>query len=98
MIEIKKKDFQIIIKELEKDYLIDSFFDTLSNLTEIGKDVYNKEFSQKILEKIKNAGNIRIFVAMVKHQVSFWFQLLTSITLTAVERNISKLIANSLFS
>ena len=62
--EIKKKDFQIIIKELEKDYLIDSFFDTLSNLTEIGKDVYNKEFSQKILEKIKNAGNIRIFVAM----------------------------------
>ena len=64
MIEIKKKDFQIIIKELEKDYLIDSFFDTLSNLTEIGKDVYNKEFSQKILEKIKNAGNIRIFVAM----------------------------------
>jgi len=64
MIEIKKKDFQIIIKELEKDYLIDSFFDTLSNLTEIGKDVYNKEFSQKILEKIKNAGNIRIFVAI----------------------------------
>jgi glucosamine-phosphate N-acetyltransferase len=64
MIEIKKKDFQIIIKELEKDHLIDSFFDTLSNLTEIGEDVYNKEFSQKILEKIKNAGNIRIFVAM----------------------------------
>ena len=64
MIEIKKKDFQIIIKELEKDYLIDSFFDTLSNLTEIGKDVYNKEFSQKILEKIKNTGNIRIFVAI----------------------------------
>lgn len=62
--EIKKKDFQIIIKELEKDHLIDSFFDTLSNLTEIGKDVYNKEFSQKILEKIKNAGNIRIFVAI----------------------------------
>ena len=51
MIEIKKKDFQIIIKELEKDHLIDSFFDTLSNLTEIGEDVYNKEFSQKILEK-----------------------------------------------
>ncbi len=64
MIEIKKKDFQIIIKELEKDYLIDSFFDTLSNLTETGKDVYNKEFSQKILEKIKNAGNIKIFVAI----------------------------------
>jgi len=64
MIEIKKKDFPIIIKELEKDHLIDSFFDTLSNLTEIGEDVYNKEFSQKILEKIKNAGNIRIFVAM----------------------------------
>ena len=64
MIEIKKKDFQLIIKELEKDHLIDSFFDTLSNLTEIGEDVYNKEFSQKILEKIKNAGNIRIFVAM----------------------------------
>ena len=62
--EIKKKDFQIIIKELEKDHLIDSFFDTLSNLTEIGEDVYNKEFSQKILEKIKNAGNIRIFVAI----------------------------------
>ena len=64
MIEIKKKDFQIIIKELEKDYLIDSFFDTLSNLTETGKDVYNKEFSQQILEKIKNAGNIKIFVAI----------------------------------
>ena len=50
MIELKKKEFQIIIKELENDNLIDSFFDTLSNLTEIGKDVYNREFSQKILE------------------------------------------------
>lgn len=69
MIEIKKKYFQIIVKELEKDYLIDSFFDTLSNLTEIGKDVYNKEFSQKILEKIKNAGNIRIFVAIKDSEI-----------------------------
>ena len=64
MIELKKKEFQIIIKELENDNLIDSFFDTLSNLTEIGKDVYNKEFSQMILKKIKNAGNIKIFVAI----------------------------------
>ena len=64
MIKLNKKNYQIQIKELEKDDLIDSFFDTLSNLTEIGKDVYNKEFSQKIFEEIRKSSNIKIFVAI----------------------------------
>ena len=64
MIKMKNKNSKIQVKELGNDYLINSFFDTLSNLTEIGMDVYNKEFSQKILEKIKMAGNIKIFVAI----------------------------------
>lgn len=64
MIKINKKNSQIQVKELENHDLINSFFDTLSNLTEIGKDVYDKEFSQKILEKIRKSGNIKIFVAI----------------------------------
>lgn len=64
MIKINKENSQIQIKELEKDDLIDSFFDTLSNLTEIGKDVYNKGFSQKIFEEIRKSSNIKIFVAI----------------------------------
>ncbi|MGZ5484828.1 MAG: GNAT family N-acetyltransferase [Nitrososphaeraceae archaeon] len=61
---MNKKDSKIQVKELEDDHLINSFFDTLSNLTEIGIDVYNKEFSRKIFEKIKKADNIKIFVAL----------------------------------
>ncbi|HEX7141944.1 MAG TPA: GNAT family N-acetyltransferase [Nitrososphaeraceae archaeon] len=61
---MNKKDSKIQVKELEDDHLINSFFDTLSNLTEIGIDVYNKEFSRKIFEKIKKADNIKIFVAI----------------------------------
>ena len=61
---MNKKNFRIQIKELEKDDLIDSFFDTLSNLTEIGKDVYNKEFSRKVFEEIRKSSNIKIFVAI----------------------------------
>ena len=64
MIKINKKDPNIQVKELEDDHLINSFFDTLSNLTEIGINVYNKEFSRKIFEKIKKADNIKIFVAI----------------------------------
>jgi glucosamine-phosphate N-acetyltransferase len=64
MIKMNKKDPNIQIKELEDHHLINSFFDTLSNLTEIGIDVYNKEFSRKIFEKIKKADNIKIFVAI----------------------------------
>jgi glucosamine-phosphate N-acetyltransferase len=64
LIKINKENSQIQIKELEKDDLIDSFFDTLSNLTEIGKDVYNKGFSQKIFEEIRKSSNIKIFVAI----------------------------------
>ena len=64
MIKMNKKDSKIKVKELEDDHLINSFFDTLSNLTEIGIDVYNKEFSRKIFEKIKKADNIKIFVAI----------------------------------
>ncbi|MGI9011996.1 MAG: GNAT family N-acetyltransferase [Nitrososphaeraceae archaeon] len=64
MIKMNKKDSKIQVKELEDDHLINSFFDTLSNLTEIGIDVYNKEFSRKIFEKIKKADNIKIFVAI----------------------------------
>lgn len=64
MIKINKKNSQIQVKELENHDLINSFFDTLSNLTEIGKDVYDKEFSQKIFEKITKSGNIKIFVAI----------------------------------
>ncbi len=64
MIKMNKKDPNIQVKELEDDHLINSFFDTLSNLTEIGIDVYNKEFSRKIFEKIKKADNIKIFVAI----------------------------------
>lgn len=61
---MNKKDPNIQVKELEDHHLINSFFDTLSNLTEIGIDVYNKEFSRKIFEKIKKADNIKIFVAI----------------------------------
>lgn len=61
---MNKKDPNIQVKELEDHHLINSFFDTLSNLTEIGLDVYNKEFSRKIFEKIKKADNIKIFVAI----------------------------------
>ena len=61
---MNKKDPNIQVKELEDHHLINSFFDTLSNLTEIGIDVYNKEFSLKILEKIKKSDNIKIFVAI----------------------------------
>lgn len=61
---MNKKDPNIQVKELEDDHLINSFFDTLSNLTEIGINVYNKEFSRKIFEKIKKADNIKIFVAI----------------------------------
>ena len=64
MIKINKKNSQIQVKELENHDLINSFFDTLSNLTEIGKDVYDKEFSQKIFEKIRKSDNIKIFVAI----------------------------------
>ena len=64
MIKINKKNSQIQVKELENHHLINSFFDTLSNLTEIGKDVYDKEFSKKIFEKIRKSSNIKIFVAI----------------------------------
>ena len=64
MVKINKKNSEIQVKELEKDDLINSFFDTLSNLTETGKDVYNKEFSQTIFDKIKKSSNIKIFVAI----------------------------------
>lgn len=64
MIKINKNNSQIQVKELENHDLINSFFDTLSNLTEIGKDVYDKEFSQKIFEKIRKSDNIKIFVAI----------------------------------
>jgi len=64
MVKINKKNSEIQVKELEKDDLINSFFDTLSNLTETGKDVYNKEFSQKIFDKIRKSSNIKIFVAI----------------------------------
>src|ERR687898_1949636 len=64
MVKINKKISEIQVKELEKDDLIDSFFDTLSNLTETGKDVYNKEFSEKIFDKIRKSSNIKIFVAI----------------------------------
>ena len=61
---MNKKDPNIQVKELEDHHLINSFFDTLSNLTEIGIDVYNKEFSRNIFEKIKKSDNIKIFVAI----------------------------------
>ena len=64
MVKINNKNSEIQVKELEKDDLINSFFDTLSNLTETGKDVYNKEFSQKIFDKIRKSSNIKIFVAI----------------------------------
>ena len=54
---------KIQIKELEDDNLNNSFFETLSNLAEVGGDVYNKEFSNDIFEKIKRSGNIKVFVA-----------------------------------
>lgn len=58
-----KNKSKIQIKELEDDYLNDSFFETLSNLAEINETIYNKEFSRNILEKIKKSGNIKVFVA-----------------------------------
>ena len=58
-----KNKSKIQIKELEDDYLNDSFFETLSNLAEINGAIYDKEFSRNILEKIKKSGNIKVFVA-----------------------------------
>ena len=58
-----KNKSKIQIKELEDDYLNNSFFETLSNLAEINETIYNKEFSRNILEKIKKSGNIKVFVA-----------------------------------
>ena len=69
MIKINKKKTQIQVKELENDDLSNSFFDTLSNLTEIGKDVYNTEFSQEIFEKIRKSSNIKIFVAIKDNDI-----------------------------
>jgi glucosamine-phosphate N-acetyltransferase len=69
LIKINKKKTQIQIKELENDDLSNSFFDTLSNLTEIGKDVYNTEFSQEIFEKIRKSSNIKIFVAIKDNDI-----------------------------
>ena len=52
MIEIKKKDFQIIIKELEKDYLIDSFFDTFYQiLLKLVKMFIIKNFLKRFWKK-----------------------------------------------
>src|SRR5688500_6262165 len=69
MVKINKKNSEIQVKELENDDLTNSFFDTLSNLTEIGKDVYNIEFSQKIFEKIRKSSNIKIFVAIKNNDI-----------------------------
>ena len=69
MIKINKKKSHIQVKELENDDLSNSYFDTLSNLTEIGKDVYNTEFSQKIFEKIRKSSNIKIFVAIKDNDI-----------------------------
>ena len=54
---------------MENDDLSNSFFDTLSNLTEIGKDVYNTKFSQEIFEKIRKSSNIKIFVAIKDNDI-----------------------------
>ena len=54
---------------MENDDLSNSFFDTLSNLTEIGKDIYNTEFSQEIFEKIRKSSNIKIFVAIKDNDI-----------------------------
>jgi glucosamine-phosphate N-acetyltransferase len=69
LIKINKKKTQIHVKELENDDLTNSFFDTLANLTEIGKDVYNREFSQEIFKKIRKSANIKIFVAIMDNDI-----------------------------
>ena len=48
---MNKKDPNIQVKELEDHHLINSFFDTLSNLTEIGIDVKNS--LEKFLRKLR---------------------------------------------
>ena len=47
-----KNKTNIQIKELGEEDLNTSFFQTLSNLSEVGIDIHNKEFSKKIFNKI----------------------------------------------
>ena len=50
---------KIQVKELEEDFINESFFETLSNLAEVG------EVSKDVYQEIKKSNNIKIFVAFI---------------------------------
>jgi glucosamine-phosphate N-acetyltransferase len=56
---MNKNGNRIQVKELEEDFINDSFFETLSNLAEVG------EVSKDVFREIKKSNNIKIFVAFI---------------------------------
>ena len=56
---MNKNGNRIQVKELEEDFINDSFFETLSNLAEVD------EVSKDVFEEIKKSNNIKIFVAFI---------------------------------
>ncbi|MGE3859395.1 MAG: GNAT family N-acetyltransferase [Nitrososphaeraceae archaeon] len=58
-----KNESKIQVKELEEDFINDSFFETLSNLSEVG------EVSKEVFREIKKSNNIKIFVAFIDHEL-----------------------------
>ncbi|HJT83036.1 MAG TPA: GNAT family N-acetyltransferase [Nitrososphaeraceae archaeon] len=56
---MNKNGNRIQVKELEEDFINDSFFETLSNLAEVG------ELSKDVFGEIKKSNNIKIFVAFI---------------------------------
>jgi len=60
---MNKNESKIQVKELEEDLINDSFFKTLSNLSEVGK------LSKEVFREIKKSNNIRIFVAFINNEL-----------------------------
>src|SRR5688500_2724126 len=55
---------KIQIKELKEDYLNNSFFKNLSNITEVDEAIYNKEYYKYIIEKIIKSRNMKVILAL----------------------------------
>ncbi|HET7641885.1 MAG TPA: GNAT family N-acetyltransferase [Nitrososphaeraceae archaeon] len=60
---MNKNGNRIQVKELEEDFINDSFFETLSNLAEV--DAVSKD----VFEEIKKSNNIKIFVAFIDREL-----------------------------
>jgi len=60
---MNKNGNRIQVKELEEDFINDSFFETLSNLAEVD------EVSKDVFEEIKKSNNIKIFVAFIDREL-----------------------------